>query len=186
MNNVLDGLAREQALGCICVYSDENENVIFVKDGIAYGCPDDMGIAQACKNNGHVGGCPACWRDTINAFYDEQERPKWAETMMIGRDLLRRVENELIDSRCGLGFDHLEAEIARTNARRKIEAFIRENAKPVDIRNAYWEIRWYPTENKFCPAQGAFYAQVGSWQLKSRELAEEIIRRYPDELRLLI
>jgi hypothetical protein len=185
MSEILKGMTREEALGKLCEFSDEPGNYALVHNGKLYGCPCDLGIApKDCPNTFKCAQCGVCLSTAINAYYDEQDKPRWVELVRLFAQGVRCAGAEAFyaDNLNG----ELAAEIARTNARRKIEAFISQNGGfndgLEDVTGAGWGIYWSGT---------AFitdvfeYAGAGEITCATRSLAEAVIERYGDELRSL-
>jgi hypothetical protein len=179
--NVLEGLTREEALACVFMVYDRGWGW-FVHNGIVYSDPYHIGLP--------VHGCQMTvldWKQLINAYYDAMDVKKGKKWVDVAVPLF----NECVYG--GVGFEEfygnagdsvgdIRTEIARTNARRKIEAFIRENGG-----SGTWAI-WHNVELKAfmpistCPLNTQ---NVGTISCATRELAEEVIRRYTPELSLL-
>jgi hypothetical protein len=171
MSEILKGMTREQALGCLCEFSDVPGNWALVKDGKIYGCPEDLGLTPiTCPNTIKSTMCRACWEAAINAHYNDLEKPKWVEPYM---DTLRKPE--LFHIR-GSSDGHLP-EIARTNARRRIEAFVAANGG-----GGKW---CFIVESRVVTSIQSEPYWVGTIGCATRELAEAVIEHFPDELRLL-
>lgn len=173
MNNILEGLTRELALSCIARYQD-GSGAVFVYDGKIYSRPKDIGLTDGAF-------CP--WADTwshlINKHYDAQEAGKWAKPEAwdsVDVDVSGGKTQEYF-----YGKWPYDAEVARTNARREIEAFIAANGGP-----GIYEVRYEMVGRGLV----SFKCQTdtkwpGLITCTTKELADEIIRRFPAQLRLL-
>ncbi len=183
-NAILDGMKREYALRCIFTRDYVNERgfraVAFLSKndttqaGAFYGCPSAMGLDEKCD-----GPCARCWERHINAYYDAKDaasKPKWVEPQidMDAYVSLGTAEQFYRTSEIG-------EEIKRTNADRKIRAFISANGG--SGRHA---IRYVLRDNDFIIVDMCDTALAGMISCATAELAEAVIERYPDELRLLM
>jgi hypothetical protein len=174
--NILEGLTLEQALGCLC---DSDEGTMLVISKKIHACPNRIGIK--CPECGH--NCRACWESALTKHFDAQKASKWVEPKIAGYECSWPGFAEC--SYIRLGTEEHEAEIARTNARREIEAFIRANGGPGKI-GSYYCIYWNSFQSTFetgCGTGG--YAYIGLIACATRDLADEVIRRFPSQLRLL-
>jgi len=185
-NKILDGLTREQALGCVMptIRADGGEagSWWFVCDGKIYPCPDCIGIKT---KTGHCQrSCRDCWRDAFTAYYAERDKPRWAEPQPVMANTILKSGDYCNAEVFYDGADHaVRAEIARTNARREVEAFIRANGGEgkysLVLRRSKNELMWWIhgfSDEGF---------DIGSITCANEDLAAEVICRYPEQLRLL-
>ena len=172
--SILDGLTREQALDKI-MGSSAGDYKYFVNNKMIYSCPIHAGVGKDECGEEH---CGKCWEGRINAHYDEADKPKWVEPSMIMCNKCMPFIDEEFYAGC-----IVDAEIAETNARRKINAFINANGGGGRF-TIYWSSlsRFLPYE---CAELGASLMNVGIITCATLKLAEEVIHRFPDELKLL-
>jgi hypothetical protein len=179
-NAILDGITREEARVKLLRWIDEADNFAFAHNGYLYGCPGDLlhnGVDESCGQVDCDVGCEVCWALAINAYYDAKEaasKPRWVEPRMEEHSI------EEVWHRDGIHYDERD----RTNARRRIEAFIAANqcAKSEEgfaffLYDGKLQIRRYGQPR---------YADIGTVVCSTREIAEEVIRRYEPELRMLM
>lgn len=167
LKTVLSGMSREEALACVVTdnanFHDKSWDRLKVQ-GKSYSCPP----TGRCPDDAH---CGRCWNAAINAFYDEA-KPKWVEPEPLVYNLFR------IDQVFFGDVKEQREQIKKDNARRKIEAFIAANGGSGDT-----EVQ-ASFSGKLIAVIIAWHG-VGAITCATSELAEEVIRRYPDELRLL-
>jgi hypothetical protein len=181
MMDILDGMTREQALGCLCEYSDEPGNYAFSHGGKIYGCPEDIGLTlSTCPNDTGAPQCRMCWQTLINAYYDQREKPRWVEPYMEAGMVTCQGFQYAELYRVGISVGDWEREIERTNARRKIEAFIVANGG-----SGIFHPVWNRQNGAFGTVSNGVLLKPGSITCASYELTQEVIRRFPEELRLL-
>ena len=178
LKTVLSGMSREEALSRLYnITFDGKKSTHFfinrpnqIQEAQSLGCPSFGGLPENC-GLGHR----KCWQAAINAYYDEAE-PKWAEPEAQHR--VKPLFSSTSEEFYGDPLESKDAEIARTNARRKIEAFIAANGGSGDT-----EIQ-ASFGGKLIAVIIAWHG-VGAITCATSELAEEVIRRYTDELRLI-
>ena len=178
-NKVLDGMTREQALSHVYVNADGSN--IFYYNGQTYLCPEDLHLTScSCTNC-----CERdCWRDALTAYYAERDKPRWAEPQPVMSNTILKSGDYCNAEVFYDGADHaVRAEIARTNARREVEAFIRANGGEgkysLVLRRSKNELMWWIhgfSDEGF---------DIGSITCANEDLAAEVICRYPEQLRLL-
>jgi hypothetical protein len=187
-NKILDGMTRDEALGCVCHRANSGSGEYFVKDGLVYLWVSDLGI----KDDASVS---VQFTSAITAYYAERDKPRWVKPEPSGW-----AEPPISDA---IGFhtkgfcpncreqfyskgveDH-HAEIARTNARREVEAFIRANGG-AGTPEKNWIIVFDPYRNQWITEDcGDGWMYFGMITCATKELADEVIRRFPAQLRLL-
>jgi hypothetical protein len=177
MNMILDGMTREEALGCVWVNADGVG--IFIRSNKMYFNPFN------CEQYAQVPRPVEQMRAAINKHYDaldaEEKKGKWKDVYHRMSVRLPTNKNEYFYSSSTA--PETDAEIARTNARREIEAFIRENGGP---SSKYGSCFVLTCRNGVlgCEAVGTSVV-IGVLCCATRELADEVIRRYPEQLALL-
>jgi hypothetical protein len=176
MSEILSKMTREQALGCIITSYRHPENAAFVFDGKLYSVPSDIGLWS------NVANARDQWEAEINHHYDDLEKPKWVEPKPIYLQTVTSPKPDRVENFYCFHVADLDAEIARTNARRRIEAFVAANGG-----GGHWVVFWSYTDSCFKPFHRmiGMGLDIGTIGFVSRELAEAVIERYPAELRLL-
>lgn len=170
MSEILEGMTREQALGCLVnVYG--TEECAFVYNGVAYFSMSDVGLTRCCTSPERHD-----WGKSINAHYDDLEKPKWVEPRLEHKDLTGLITSDEIFHVGFIGC--LSEEVNRTNARRKVEAFIAANGGAGE-----WLIMHLPEKGFYTEITS--YLRIGQITCATRELAEEVIRRFPEQLKLI-
>jgi hypothetical protein len=165
MNEVLKGMDRAEALRKIWISKDDC--AIFMHQGKPYCNPL---VESQC---GQMPMTEAQLTAAINRYFDEQERSKWVEPKFI--ELATHLNVPL----GGTHQDVIEV-LNKIDARLRIEAFIRANGgRGQFVVYATWdgEIGIYQ------PLRGT---SIGGINCATRELAEEVLRRFPNELKILI
>jgi hypothetical protein len=171
---ILEGMTREQALKKI--WTSKDNCAIFMHEGKPYCNP---------TIDNQAGQWPMTEKlltAAINAYFNEQEKPKWAE---VDWSHSFDVNSSAKDREFFYTTPHTaadRAEIARTNAGRLIRAFIKANGG-----SGLYEIRYWKNKQEF----GVFVVDddviwPGLFTCVTDDLAKEIIRRYPQELALLM
>jgi hypothetical protein len=183
-NEILDGMTREEALLCVferrTADKDGFKSATFrannnsqLKDD-SYGCPGQMLLTE--EDCG--GPCAECWERHINAYYDAKEaasKPRWVEPS--------EQHVYLTGGYPDLHYStNVRAEIARTNARRKIEAFIKANGGSGCDQLIHYGVN---IGKSACSVYETSMNTLGTIYCATRELAEAVIEKYSDELRLL-
>jgi hypothetical protein len=169
-NAILDGMTRDEALASV-VQNYNWDCGWFMHKGLLYPHPKDLGI------DGRIATAKSVWVDAINAYYDAKEaasKPRWVEPEVILTFKDKHFDDMLYYAGC-----HANTEIARDNARRKVSAFIKANGG-----SGVYTI-WRENDGTFT----SFWAGspiVGAITCATEELANAVIERYPDELRLLL
>jgi hypothetical protein len=176
LDNILSTLTKEQAMGCLvkhcCVPDDRWMMVI---NGNAYTVPeyvfgDIAGCRNVTRNN---------WERIISAYYAERDKPRWVKPDVAaqygcgGKGSLEYFYDGGFES------ESRKAEIARTNARREVEAFIRANGG----EGRYWI--QHNTIEKFFVLLLSSTSIPGAFGCATETLAEAVIERFPAQLRLL-
>jgi hypothetical protein len=183
MSEILSKMTREQALGCVHQEFRQATGGLFVLHGIVYNCPSDIGLADPHVNCDCSENCFSCWKQALNAHYDALEKPKWVEPESKCSWVVyprREGCNEKLREHFYAPYVEAEAEIARTNARRRIEAFIAANGGGGRY-TIYWNEDEFLAFNSSCSET----IDIGAITCATEELAEAVIERFPDELRLL-
>jgi hypothetical protein len=175
-SNILKGMTRVEALKGVVTCAKSADEAAFVADGKFYSCPSDFNLTGTCGNN----NCHACWQAAINAYFDEQDKPRWVEPKVAAITMLTGKSAEIFFSK--LFSEEAETEIARTNADRKVRAFIRANGG-----SGEYEVRFDTDDNDFIPFKvwGSFKSP-GLITCATEALANEVIRRFSAELKLLM
>lgn len=172
--NVLDGMTRGQALENIYPMITDGDGVSLIIGGRSYRCPGQLGLKEDCGSK--HGSCVNCMKHHINAHYnalEAEKKPTWVEPKTTA--IVPVIGAMLCELYYTTHTDLMNAEIARANARRVVTAFRDANGGPGEW-TIYDKDMYITTET--LPAFGAI-------TFATKELAEEVRRRYPSELRLL-
>jgi hypothetical protein len=167
---ILEGISRAEALGC--VWTDESGKAGFLHNDKMFTSMSEIGLIPRKHGYTHHEMVTA-----INAHFNSLEKPKWVEPKKDTYEIADFTEDVYADS-C----KELSDEIARTNARRVIEAFIKANGGSGKLslyRNDKGEYRTIRNRNGMTPDIGAFCCC-------SNDLAQAVIDRYSKELALLM
>lgn len=166
-NAILDSMDRAQALACVYrrYGQADSDNNFFVCGGEVWLWVNELLPEYA--------GSRSNFFPAINAYYDAREaasKPKW-----VVPEMTLRAYSEMWPV-CG---GSATPELARTNARRKIEAFIAANGGngkySIVVCDGGMRVNGYAST----------FLGVGEIGCCSVEQGEAVIERYPDELRLL-
>jgi hypothetical protein len=171
MNKVLDGMTEAEAMGHVRMMGGRGE--VFEDGKHVYDCPGDK--SEKCL----PASCATCWTRYIRAYYAAQAAPQWREPggnplWVINHDTKLVCYADTADGR--------EAEIARTNADRKVREAIRLNGG----EGLYGILPCWRGGFEITRFADIYTRPAGCLSCITEDLAEEIIRRYAEELRAVM
>jgi hypothetical protein len=164
-NKILDGMTKEEAIKFV-------KQIREMELGVCLMCK--LQLLAHCPSGDY--DCEKCCSRGISAYYAERDKPRWKEPDWKAGFGLGEIGREFFYSDAGSAEN--AAEIARTNARRFLEAWRDLNGGPGE-----WGI--WKSPHGWEPLRGGFDKIPECITYATKETAQYIIDNHSEPLRLL-